>query len=83
MERTAHSVSEVSRMMAEDKSLRQGHHKPRRKDLYMWIKPEETTEWKAKERITALEADKAALVEALKDTASRAHAALAKHGDDK
>ena len=40
-------VSEIGRMLAQSKSLRQDGHNPPRDDLYMWPTPEQTTEWKA------------------------------------
>lgn len=46
--------SEAQRMMAASKSLRQAGHEPPRADLYMWSKPEETTEWEAATALTEL-----------------------------
>lgn len=40
-------ASEIGRMLAQSKSLRQDGHNPPRDDLYMWPTPEQTTEWKA------------------------------------
>lgn len=48
-------TSEVLRGMAEAKSLRQDSNTERRTDLYMWPTPEQTDEWKAADRIEALE----------------------------
>lgn len=50
----AKQASEVGKMMAQSKSLRQAGHSPPRDDLYMWPTPEQTTEWQAADRITAL-----------------------------
>jgi hypothetical protein len=44
MRRQAKGSSEASRVMAQAKSLRQGHNPPR-DDLYMWPQTEETFEW--------------------------------------
>jgi hypothetical protein len=50
----AQRESEVSRMMAEDKSLRQSDNPERRTDLYMWAKPEQTASWQAADMIEVL-----------------------------
>jgi hypothetical protein len=47
----AHGASEVSKMMAEAKSRRQGDGS--RSDLYMWSAPEQTLEWKAADALEA------------------------------
>lgn len=54
----AQNVSEASKLMAQAKSRRQGDGPPR-DDLYSWVKPEQTIQWKAATRIEALEADNA------------------------
>jgi hypothetical protein len=51
----AQRSSEVSRQMAEAKSLRQESNEERRTDLYMWSKPEDTLEGQASTRISQLE----------------------------
>jgi Lhr-like helicase len=50
----AKSASEISRMMAESKSLRQESNPEGRLDLYSWTKPEETDEWQAADTIQTL-----------------------------
>lgn len=60
---SAPSASKALQMMAEAKSLRQGHNPPC-KDLYAWPKPEETTEARAADLIETLIA-KAERVDAL------------------
>jgi hypothetical protein len=50
---SAERSSEASRMLAEAKSLRQDHDPPR-SDLYMWLKPEQTLEWRAADALAAL-----------------------------
>lgn len=51
----ARQKSEASRMLAEAKSLRQTDHEgPPRADLYSFVTPEQTDEWKAADRIEAL-----------------------------
>lgn len=57
--------SDISRQMAEAKSLRQDGNTERRTDLYMWTKPEDTLEGRAAAEITRLKAVIAAKDEAL------------------
>lgn len=52
----ARSEAEVSRMMAEAKSLRQADNEERRTDLYMWTEPEKATAWQAADMIESLAA---------------------------
>lgn len=59
-------ASEISRQMAEDKSLRQEGNHDRRTDLYMFVKPEQTLESKAADEITALRATIATLEAGIK-----------------
>lgn len=47
----ARLTSATSRFLAESKSGRQTDNPERHLDLYHWIKPEDTTEWKAAEYI--------------------------------
>jgi hypothetical protein len=61
LQRKAQQASEISRTMAEDKSLRQSGNPERRRDLYAWTKPEDTDEAKAASLLLAM---KEALVEA-------------------
>lgn len=49
----AHSVSRASKILAENKSLRQGDCDPPRADLYDWVKPEQTLQWRAADAIEA------------------------------
>jgi hypothetical protein len=50
---SARQASEISRHMAEAKSLRQESNTERRTDLYMWSKPEQTAEWQAADALEA------------------------------
>jgi hypothetical protein len=50
---SAKQSSEVSRSMAEAKSLRQAGHEPPRADLYMWPTPEQTVEGQAADALEA------------------------------
>jgi hypothetical protein len=50
----ASRASDISRQMAEAKSLRQESNTEQRTDLYMWPTPEQTTEGKAAELIAEL-----------------------------
>jgi hypothetical protein len=51
----ARESSETARILAEAKSLRQEDNLEGRIDLYMWPTPEQTIEWKAADRIEALQ----------------------------
>lgn len=54
LRRKARSVSEISRGMAESKSLRQADNPEGRTDLYLWTTPEQTDEWQAADAIEAM-----------------------------
>jgi hypothetical protein len=80
LRRAAQTASEISRRMAEDKSLRQESNHERRTDLYMWATPEQTIEGQALARIETLAAEKARLEGALYEAVKRypeAHNCLA------
>jgi len=51
---SARQSSDISRRMAEDKSLRQASNTERRKDLYMFSSPESFVEWEAANEIERL-----------------------------
>lgn len=63
LRKMAGQSSEIARMMAQDKSLRQADHNPPRDDLYFWPTPEQTPEWQAADLIQSLTTENSALRE--------------------
>lgn len=61
----ARAASDISKAMAEAKSLRQESNTERRTDLYMWAAPEQTIEWQAADALTAYQGRVERLEEAL------------------